>query len=516
MGPTAPIRSEVTSSIARAAGPLPEACRACRRELLFDIRPSPPEPLAARTGDLPIIIQGGMGIGVSNWRLANAVSSLGQLGVVSGTALDTVLARRLQAGDVGGHMRRAMEHFPFRQAAADALKRYFHPEGLPPGTPYATLPMHQQVMSHAREQFTMLAAFVEVQLAREGHDGLVGINLLTKVQMPNLALLYGAMLAGVGFVLMGAGIPREIPQALDALALHRPAALRMEVEGAAGEVRFLRLDPREHWAGLPREVVRPRFLPIVASHSLATMLARKATGAVDGFVIERPTAGGHNAPPRAEAPPDALGNVAYGPRDEVDLEKIRALALPFWLAGATGSPQGLRDARAAGAAGIQVGTLFACCDESGIAEDLRRAALAHAARGELRVRTDGRASPTGYPFKVVTWGETIAERARFCDLGYLRSAYAMPDGRLGYRCPAEPRDAYVAKGGDPAQTPGRVCLCNSLLATIGQAQLRKDGRLEPPLLTGGDDLARLGTFLDGRTHYSAGDVISYLLGGVGG
>ena len=36
-----------------------------------------------------------MGAGVSNWRLAQAVAKLGQLGVVSGTALDLVLARRL-------------------------------------------------------------------------------------------------------------------------------------------------------------------------------------------------------------------------------------------------------------------------------------------------------------------------------------------------------------------------------------------------------------------------------------
>lgn len=453
-----------------------------------------------------------MGVGVSNWRLAGAVSRLGQLGVVSGTALDTVLARRLQAGDVGGHMRRAMEKFPIPQAAAEALRRYFHPDGLPPGTPYVTLPMHQQVMSKAREQFTMLAAFVEVQLAREGHDGLVGINLLTKVQHPNLALLYGAMLAGVSFVLMGAGIPREIPQALDALALHQPALLRLDVEGGDGDVRHLQLDPGRHWEGVPPGILRPRFLPIVASNLLATMLVRKATGRVDGFVIEGPTAGGHNAPPRGGGPPDEEGNAVYGPRDEVDLEKIRALGLPFWVAGGAGSPERLRAALAAGAAGIQVGTLFACCDESGIEEGLRRAVLEHAALGRIEVRTDLRASPTGYPFKVVTWGDATPERARICDLGYLRTAYAMPGGRIGYRCPGEPEGTFVAKGGSLADTVGRTCLCNSLLATIGLAQTRAGGRLEPPLLTGGDDLAQLGGFLGGRTRYSAADVVSYLLG----
>jgi nitronate monooxygenase len=456
-----------------------------------------------------VIIQGGMGVGVSSWRLAGAVARLGQLGVVSGTALDTVLARRLQAGDAGGHMRRAMEKFPIPQAADEALKRFFHPGGLPPGTPYAVLPMHQQMMSKARERFTMLAAFVEVQLAREGHDGPVGINLLTKVQLPNLALLYGAMLAGVSVVLMGAGIPREIPGVLDALALHRAASLRMEVEGAPA-ARSLELDPGGHWTGTPPAIFRPRFLPIIASNSLATMMVRKANGAVDGFVVEGPTAGGHNAPPRGTEL-DALGDVAYGPRDEVDLEKIRALGLPFWVAGGAGSPQRLRAALAAGAAGIQVGTLFACCDESGIEADLRRAVIEHAARGQIEVRTDRRASPTGYPFKVVSWGAAAAARERVCDLGYLRTAYATPDGRIGYRCAGEPEGAFVAKGGVPADTVGRLCLCNSLLATIGLAQTREGGRVEPPLLTGGDDLAQLAGFLGGRTRYSAADVISYLL-----
>ena len=50
---------------------------------------------------LPRLIQGGMGAGVSGWELAREVSSLGQLGVVSGTALDTILVRRLGSGDAG-------------------------------------------------------------------------------------------------------------------------------------------------------------------------------------------------------------------------------------------------------------------------------------------------------------------------------------------------------------------------------------------------------------------------------
>ena len=464
---------------------------------------------------LPLIIQGGMGVGVSNWRLARAVAGLGQLGVVSGTGLDTVLVRRLQDGDPGGHVRRAMETFPLPGAAADALRRYFRPAGRPAGTPYRALPMYRQIVSKARQQLTMLAAFVEVRLAKEGHGGVVGMNLLTKVQLPNLALLYGAMLAGVDYILMGAGIPREIPGALDALAEHRPASLRFEMEGLpAGAVEHLGLDPREHWEGAPPEVRRPRFLPIVASNSLATVLARKASGRVDGFVIEGPTAGGHNAPPRGEPRSNERGEPVYGARDEVDLAKIRELGLPFWIAGGAGWPARLREVRRAGAAGIQVGTLFAYCDESGLAEDLRRSVLTHAARGEVDVLTDPRASPTGYPFKVVDWSANPARgvaRERVCDMGYLRVAYATPEGQIDYRCPAEPEEAFVRKGGRREDTEGRRCLCNALMANIGQGQVRAGGRVEPPLVTSGDDLQAISVFLAGRSRYSAADVVDYLL-----
>ena len=470
---------------------------------------------------VPGIIQGGMGIGVSNWRLARAVSLRGHLGVVSGTAIDSLFIRRLQDGDIGGHLRRAMEHFPLPEVSADALRKYFLPEGRPAGKPYRMLTMYRQGASRAREQLNMLASFVEVWLAREDHSGLVGINLLTKVQLPNLAALYGAMLAGVDHVLMGAGIPREIPGVLDALSGHRRASLRLDVEGlAAGNTVESVLDPAAHWEGkAPIGVKRPWFLPIISSDSLATMLRRKASGDVNGFVVEGPTAGGHNAPPRGKPQINERGEPIYGERDMANLEVMRELGLPFWLAGGTGSPEALRQAQASGAAGIQVGTLFAYADESGLAPAYKRSVLEHAARGDVDVVTDPRASPTGYPFKVVRWpADPVAsgpERERVCDLGYLRAAYVRPDGKLGYRCAAEPVKAYVEKGGVEADTAGRRCLCNALMANVGHAQEREDGRVEPPLLTSGDDLAGIGTFLGGRTSYSADDVLDYLEGGQG-
>jgi nitronate monooxygenase len=56
-------------------------------------------------------------------------------------------------------------------------------------------------------ELCIAANFVEVFLAREGHTHPVGINYLEKVQIPHLPSIYGAMLAGAGYVLMGAGIP---------------------------------------------------------------------------------------------------------------------------------------------------------------------------------------------------------------------------------------------------------------------------------------------------------------------
>jgi NAD(P)H-dependent flavin oxidoreductase YrpB (nitropropane dioxygenase family) len=464
---------------------------------------------------LPKVIQGGMGVAVSNWRLARAVSLEGQLGVVSGTVLDTVLVRRLQDGDPGGHMRRAMERFPIHAVAETVLSRYFVPEGRRADQPYKLLPMYRQRVSVARQQLTILANFVEIYLAKEGHANPVGINLLTKVQMPNLASLYGAMLAGVDYVLMGAGIPREIPGVLDALAEHRTATIRFDVTGLpTGEAEMLSFDPREHGTTDLTPLKRPLFLPIISANSLATTLARKANGRVDGFIVEGPTAGGHNAPPRGEPRFNDRGEPLYGERDAVDLDKMRELGLPFWIAGGAGTPDRLSDALAAGAAGVQVGTLFAYCEESGFAPELKKDVIDHAARGDVEVLTDPRASPTGFPFKVVRWasGVDVLARQRTCDLGYLREAVKRADGRIDYRCAAEPVEDYVRKGGAIEDTVGRRCLCNALTANIGHGQVREDGAIEPPLLTSGDDLQTISNFLAGRTSYSAADVLNYLLG----
>ena len=143
-----------------------------------------------------------------------------------------------------------------------------------------------------------------------------------------------------------------------------------------------------------------------------------------------------------------------------------------------------------------------------------------------KLKTDPLASPTGFPFKVLPLPGTLtdpltpARSLRICDLGYLRTAFRSPDGSLGWRCPAEPINDFIAKGGHPDDTRGRACICNALLANTGLGQLRapatpsSSSTLEPelPLITTGDDLACIAQFVDPVLHsYSAATVIATLL-----
>lgn len=468
----------------------------------------------------PVIIQGGMGAGVSGWRLARAVSRLGQLGVVSGTALDQILARRLQDGDPGGHMRRGLDRFPFRRMAERIWETYFIPGGKTEDQAYKRLPQHSKDSPRELIELCMVANFVEVSLAREGHDNPVGINYLEKIQIPHLPSLYGAILAGVAYVLMGAGIPLKIPGVLDCLANHEPASYALQVTGAQdGDDTTIHFVPREFMDREITPLTRPNFLAIVASNTLALTLLKKANGRIDGFVVEGPTAGGHNAPPRGKLQLNETREPIYGERDTVDLEKMRQLGLPFWLAGGYGSAEKLREALNAGATGIQVGTAFAFCAESGLRDDYKQQLLKKTISGEAKVFTDPSASPTGFPFKAAQLEGTLSEqdlylaRPRICDLGYLREAYRTAKGTIDYRCAGEPVSVYLSKGGREEHTVDRKCLCNALLANIGQPQVRGSKYVERGLVTSGDGLSEIPSFLTpNKVVYTAADVIAKLLG----
>ena len=478
----------------------------------------PTAAIATTERPLPVVIQGGMGVAVSSWQLARAVSQAGQLGVVSGTALDVVIARRLQDGDAGGHVRRALDHFPVPAIAERILTRYFVEGGRAADQPYHPVPKLSMDTPVAGLELSIVANYVEVWLAKEGHDGLVGINFLEKVQMATPSAAYGSMLAGVDYVLMGAGIPAEIPQLLNRLAVHESCSLDLHVDGATIDYS-VGLDPQALTGGGLAPLRRPMFLAIVSAHVLAGYLAREDATRPDGFVVEGPRAGGHNAPARGRPVLDDDGQPVFGPRDNADLVKVAAVGLPFWLAGGYATAEHVEQARAAGAAGVQVGTLFALCEESGLDPAIRQEMLTELGAGDLVVRTDPRASPTGFPFKVVTLKGTMSQaeeyvaRPRLCDLSYLRVPYERGPGDLGYRCPAEPVHMYVRKGGDIADTVGRKCLCNGLTAGIQLGQSRRDGYNEVPIVTLGADLEGVAQMLSAMPDgWTAVQAIDRLLG----
>ena len=355
-------------------------------------------------------------------------------------------------------------------------------------------------------------------LAKEGHDGVVGINYLEKVQAPTLPSLYGAMLAGVDYVLMGAGIPKAIPAILNRLADGLPVKMKLDVKGATGDGFFAEFDPVEAMGGSLPPVTRPKFLAIITSHILATMLGTKIEVPVDGFVVEGATAGGHNAPPRGKLQVSDIGEPIYGDRDVPDLEAIHAIGLPFWLAGGYADPERVAEALTTGAVGVQIGTAFAYCDESGTEAEIKKQVLKLSADGQVKVFTDPVASPSGFPFKVIpiegsqSEQDVYEKRVRVCELGYLRSAYQRDDGKMGWRCASEPVQVFLRKGGTEEAAAGRKCLCSALMSNVGLGQLQPDGTIDPMLITSGDDIADVARFIaPGAMSYSAADVIRQVL-----
>ncbi len=472
---------------------------------------------AART--FPQIIQGGMGIGVSNWRLARRVAEMGELGVVSGTAIDSVVVRELQQGDPFGRLR-VLADYPDQDTVAYLRRAFYVEGGIAEGRPYKLLPIHRFNPTVRSQCILAASTFSEVRLAQEGHNGVVGINLMAKLKRSTLACMYGAMLAGVDAILMGAGIPIEEGELLPRLAAGEKVRLRIDADTTdapdPSACFYYELDPAD-LVPTVEPLPRPAFFPIIALDVLAGILFKKLpAGSIAGFIVEGATAGGHNAPPRNKAY-DEQENPVYDARDLPNFAKIAALGLPFYLAGGFGTPAGLKQALALGAAGIQVGSIFSLAEEAGYPAKDRERIVAGIHRGEVHVRTDGRISGTGFPFKALemagTLGEPqkLAERTRICDLGYLQTAYVDEKGRVQGRCPAEPVATYVEKGGKVEDTVRRACLCNGLMANIGLAQEQKWGT-EEQLFTAGDEIMRLPLGSADHPTFTAEDVIHYLRG----
>ena len=456
------------------------------------------------------IIQGGMGVGVSSTTLANAVSRKGELGVVSGTALALTFARRLMKG--AKDYVSALETFFDRHVVEKMKAKYLNK--LNPDGSYKMVEMPTLKPSEDFVELMVVSTYCEVYLAKLGHLGQVGINFLEKIQMPTLYSVYGAILAGVDVILMGAGIPVRMPHVIDKLSNHEKVSLPIKVYNDTNHVE-LTFDPSTlNLSHIPLK--RPKFFAIISSHTLANYLYKSDFGAPDAFVVEKHTAGGHNAPPRGDYLINEKGEPIYGERDEINLEAIKKVGLPFYLAGGYGNPTRYQEALAFGAEGVQVGTIFALSDESGFEPTLKKQMLKQIVEGEVDVLTDAKASPTGFPFKVANILNTMSEkdiyeqRTRICDLGYLREPYQKENGSVGYRCPSEPVEDYIKKGGKLEDTVGRKCLCNGLVSAIGLPQQRGDQK-ELPLITSGDEINLVRPLIKDFS-YSAADVLNYIKG----
>ena len=387
----------------------------------------------------PEIIQGGMGVDVSSPRLAGAVAATGMAGVVSGTATGDVLARRLQDGDCG--VLAALSKLPDSGLVDRIKETYYKPNGRENTGKYTLIPRNFRIVDETGEVFklynerfnvtaeemALAGAFMMVTQARQeaeahlqGQDkrcGPIGINLLTELRMPTASTLYGAMLAGADFVVMGAGIPSHIPNVLNRLAERDPTQVNIQVPGTSHKY-YADFNPEDYPELGAKELERPNFLAIISLDMLGRRLASKEDTRPDGFVVEHHTAGGHNAPPRSKKV--VKGQAVYDGKDEPDFEVLTKLKLPFWLAGSRGSPDGLKHAQTLGAVGVQIGSLFALSRESGMDPEIKVQVLEAIRSGELDIVKDAYASPTGFPFMVarksgVTWPE--GEERRACEIG---------------------------------------------------------------------------------------------------
>ena len=441
------------------------------------------------------VFQGGMGVAVSGWQLARAVSIRGLLGIVSGTGLAIVLSRRLQNGDKDGMIHLALEHFPIPEMGWRIWNKYYIEGGKDPSEPFKAIPVIGHRPTGDAIALLIVANFVEIWLAKRGHNGLIGVNYLEKLQDPHLYSLFGAILAGVDVVVVGAGLPTQFPGVIQRLSSFREATYNLSVVN--GDLFPMKFDPctvMDKRVFRKLKIQQPLFLGIVSTFLAAKILHTRSNGPVDGFVVEKPIAGGHNAPPRNKTLSE-LGEPVYDMegKDNPRLEEIIGLGLPVWVAGGTGSREVLQVVRKLGAAGIQVGTQFSLALESGIPLETKQRRIKKIQAGTDVVRTDPRASPSGYPFKVVDLEGTVSEeavyegRTRICDLSYLREAYWMANGELGWRCPSEPVEDFVRKGGKEEETLGRKCICNHLLGLLQLGQIRRDGSTEPAIMTSGDD-----------------------------
>ena len=218
-----------------------------------------------------------MGVGVSGWRLARAVSLTGQLGVVSGVALDTLLARRLQLGDPKGDIRRAFASFPYPEVAEQILERYFIEGGIDEAQPFRLVPRLSLDPSRLRPTSSSWRTSSRSSSPSRAMTASSGSITSKRSKWPRRLPPMGPCspvwtsflsVRASGRIAGAVEFPRCRPGRRDSCRRDRRG--RREIH------RWRAPESSRWWR---RQLNRPRFLAIVASHVLASYLA--ATSALD-------------------------------------------------------------------------------------------------------------------------------------------------------------------------------------------------------------------------------------------
>lgn len=459
----------------------------------------------------PEVLIGGQGVWVSKHSVIHpAVREFGTKvgGAVSLTGIGNIFAAQLRNGEYD-QINPAIAAFPSKDFAERVKSNFgaggkykwpLKPEKLVTGTKDEIRDLNELLI---------LAAFVEVYRAKNGlngddpAEGYVGGNLLDKVNLGHLPLTLGGLVANIDYFVAGAGIPSWIPEVLDDYLAGKEATFWLPMQGyneAGKNNRYpLKLDPAAY---LPTEILTQLGRPAVLAIFSATSLVKRYADIFDGFVLEGRLAGGHIGPEG---------------RNGIVFEEVRATGKPFYPAGSWSYR--LAEAKEHGATGIQFGSISAITQESGYyqADKLRIVAGVH--DQTLQVITSENASPTGYEFQEVVFGdkndtlsnpEVHLRRIRNCSEGYLVTMRVNSKGEIVAFCSAEPeldyakklelirqdmcqeeKEAVLAKvKADLAPTQ---CLCNGLESSAGHPtngiMRNEDGKVvrvpEPRLLTWG-------------------------------
>jgi nitronate monooxygenase len=286
---------------------------AIRAPLLARVQQAGLAPLRLGGRTLVPVVQGGMGVGVSAHRLAGTVAAQGAVGTLSAVDL-----RR---------------HHP------DLMARC---RGLPPGA----------ALKGAIDAANLEALRREIAAARRlsGGQGLLAVNVMRAVGEYE-SLVRTALEAGIDAVIVGAGLPLDLPD----LASAHPQALLIPILSDARGVALV-----------VRKWMRRRRLP-------------------DAIVIEHPGwAGGHLGAARLEDVHDPRFDFAQVlPAARQALRELGVERdIPLVAAGGLRSCEDIARAHSLGAAAVQLGTPFVATEECDAAPEFKQV-LAEAGEADL-------------------------------------------------------------------------------------------------------------------------------------